>query len=206
MTGMILRVLNGPKLWERANPCYRGVYREEPTYCDALPADHEINRLFVDWYIELNGGSGSGIVRDLDKAVHYAKLCNRHFPGQMFEVIEVTEGEAPPRVGGQFLGFDLSQGGVASILQWGLQSEVAERKPESPADILWKVMRLYFGPRLNEFGLFQRLDDASLCLESMIALQSYKPAYFEGGDLNAFHVMGVYLAWSQSDWPAGAQR
>jgi len=140
-------------------------------------------------------------VHDFDKAVHCAKLCNKHFPGQLFEVIEVTEGDAAPMNGGRFLGFDLSNGGSGSILQGGHQSWIAERKPKSPADVLWKVMRLYFKPHINEFGLFQRLDDASLCLEAMTALQSYKPGYFEGCDLDVFHVMGIYLVWGKSDWP-----
>jgi len=199
-----LCIVNGPRVPGWSDPRYRGVWRDEPTYCNALPAEAEVNRLFVDWFL-VEGGE-TGIVHDLRKAVHYAKLCNEHFPGQLFEVIEFTDGDVMPESGGRFLGYDLSWGGAASLLQGGHQSWTAEIAVKSTADVLWKVMRLYFEPRLNEFRLFQRLDDASLCLESMIALQSYKPGYFEGGDLNAFHVMGVYLAWSQSDWPAGAQR
>lgn len=201
METVILRILNGTLVPDWAGPDlrYRGVYRDEPTYCDALPADHEINNLFVNWYIEEAGESG--IVHDLDKAVRYTGLCNKHFPGRFFEVIAVTEGDSPPKVGGRFLGFDLSQGGASSILQGGHQSWIIERQPKRPADVLWKVMRLYFGPRLNEFGLFQRIEDASLCLDSMVALQGYSPGYFEGGDLNVFHVMGVYLVWGQDHWP-----
>jgi hypothetical protein len=146
-------------------------------------------------------GGETGIVHDLDRAVHYAKLCNEHFPGQFFEVIEVTDGDAAPETGGLFLGYDLSFGGAASLLEGGHQSWTAEINVKSPADVLWRVMRLHFEPRLNGFRLFQKLEHASLCLEAMTALQSYKPGFFEGCDLDVYRPMGIYLLWGQSIWP-----
>jgi hypothetical protein len=196
---MILRILDGPGLWPGPNPRYRGVYREEPTYCNALPAEHELNRQFLDWFL-VEGGE-EGVVRDLGKAVRYAQLCNEHLPGRFFEIVEVTEADALPEVGGRFLGFDLSWDGVSSILHGGHQSFAMNREPKSHADVLWKVMQLYFRPRLNEFDLFQRREDASLCLETVVALQSYEPAFFEGGDLSGFRVMAIYLVWGQDNWP-----
>ena len=196
---MDLHIVNGPAVPGWSDPRYRGVWRDQPTYCNTLPADHEVNKLFVDWYL-VEGGE-SGIVHDLHRAVYYATLCNKHFPGQFFEIVEVPNGDAPPEVGRRFLGYDLLSHGAASVMHGGHQSWTAQINIKSPADILWRIMRLYLEPRLNEFRLFQRIDDASLCLDSMIALQEYEPAYFEGGDLRVFRPMGVYLVWGQDNWP-----
>jgi hypothetical protein len=175
------------------------VYRRGPTYRDALPPEHEINKLFVDWYL-VEGGE-SGLLRDVHRAVRLAGLCNKHFPDRSFEVVEVAEGDALPRIGGRFLGFDLASSGVASVLHGGHQSWTWEIKVESPAGVLCKVMRRYFSPRLNEFALFQRLEDASFCLQAMTALQTYKPGFFEGCDLDGYQPWGVYLVWGQDNWP-----
>jgi isocitrate dehydrogenase len=44
---MNLFILNRSADGRGNNPAYRGVYRMGPTYCASLPAEHEINQLFV---------------------------------------------------------------------------------------------------------------------------------------------------------------
>jgi hypothetical protein len=169
---------------------YRGTDRKGPVHCDALPEDHEINRLFV-WYLE---ETESGFVHDLAKARRYAELCNQNCPGKRFEVIEVTDGKTTPTDSAQLLGFDISFGGGGdSLIFLALLAGPSERIPDEPIDLLSDLIRRYFCPKLNEFGLFRTFEDASHCRRAMIALQSFHPNFYEGGDLEVFTVTGVYL-------------
>src|SRR5439155_26446134 len=117
---MKLLILNGPRDPQPIqNPLYRGTYRSHPTHCDALPDDHEINKLFF-WFLE--EGGELGVVHNLSKALRFAELLNSYFAGrQHFEVIEATEGDSTPESGGALLGFDLSAGYNNSLLWWGLK-------------------------------------------------------------------------------------
>lgn len=196
---MNLHIVNGPAVPDWSAPRYRGPRRREPYYCNELPADSEINKLFVDWYIE--EGGESGIVHDLAKAVHYAKLCTEHFRGRSFEVIESTEADALPDAGGRFLGYDLLYHSANSLLYWGLKTWSTKGRSPQEADTLWKGLSLALAPTLNEFGLFGELDEAVFCLQSMIALENFAPGYFQSGDLNEFNGMRIYLVWGQSAWP-----
>ena len=55
---MNLLILNGASYPTCSpNHHYRGTDRKVPTYCDALPRDHEINQLFR-WFLEEGGESG----------------------------------------------------------------------------------------------------------------------------------------------------
>jgi hypothetical protein len=86
---MKLLILNGISSHPPGrNPVYRGSYRTNPSYCSALPADHELNQLFV-WYLE--EGGETGVVNDLSKAIRFARLCNEHAPECHFEVVELVD-------------------------------------------------------------------------------------------------------------------
>lgn len=181
-------VLNdpGPTFYHAA--FYRGTDRKEPTYCNAVPDDHEINQLFR-WYVERIGA-----VHDLAKARRYAELCNAYFPSRHFEVIEATRGETTPTNNGQFLGFDISAGGFGdSLIFNALLPGPATGVPEQAILLLSDLIRRYFCPRLNGFGLFQTFGEASHCRKAMIALQSFHPGLYEGGNLDEFEVVGIYL-------------
>jgi hypothetical protein len=184
-----LFVLYGPE-GAAYNPAYRGTDQTWPTYCDSVPADHEINRLFM-WYVEPNGG---GPVHDLERALRYAQLCNIYFPAQHFEVVEVTRGAAPPETRGNFAGFDLSNGGL-SLLCWGFETPDVSKLPE-PINTLSLLLDRFFEPQLNENGLFQTIDVASFCLRSMNSLQNLRPGLYESehpSDLREYEVMGIYI-------------
>jgi hypothetical protein len=173
---------------------YRGTDRKRPFF-DALPEDPEINQLF-DWYLE---GPESGFINDLAKARRFAELCNQHFRGKHFEVIEVTDGKTTPIDGTQLLGFDISFGGGGSSLIFeNLLPGPAPSLPEEPILLLSDLIRCCFCPKLNEFGLFSTFQDASHCRRAMIALQSFHPNLYEGGELEVFKVAGIYLV-PQSD-------
>jgi hypothetical protein len=170
---------------------YRGTDRTGPIHCDAVAENHEINKLF-EWYLE---ETESGFIRDLAKARRYAALCNQHFPGKQFELIEVTDGKTTPMGGAQLLGFDISFGGVGDSLIFLalLAGPSTLTLPEKPILVLSDLIRRYFFPKLNEFGLFRTFEDAAHCRRAMIALQSFHPNLYEGGDLEVFTVTGVYL-------------
>jgi len=82
---------------------------------------------------------------------------------EMYEVIELTEGDAPPSVLGRLLGYDItSRGGLisllASILLW---SGLPLDRSESPAaDPTIKSLRDRFLPGLNDHALFPTADAA----------------------------------------------
>jgi hypothetical protein len=194
---MNLLLLNGPSSPELGrNPHYRGTDRAHPTYCDSLPKQHEINRLFF-WFLE--EGGESGVVHDLEKAKRYAELLNLLVKEQSFEVIEVVDGSATPGCGGQFLGFDLSLHYNRSLLQWGFKSLPGLHTLPGPIHELCELLNRYYGPQLNGSGLFETYDVATSCLRSMIALQTLSANLFEGGDLERFRVIGVYHVEAESD-------
>ncbi len=196
---MTYLILNGPSYpvshrsasYLGTDASYRGTDRKVPTHCDAVPEDHEINQLFM-WFLEETWPSG--FIRDLAKARRYAALCNEYFPDRHFEVVEVTEGLETPSNATQLLGFDISLGGGGnSLIFQALLYGPAVTLPEQPIQLLSDLIRRYFCPKLNEYGLFRTFEDASHCRRAMIALQSFHPNLYEGGDLGLFTVAGVYL-------------
>jgi hypothetical protein len=198
---MNLLLLNGPSSPEpNRNPLYRGTDRAHPTYCHSLPERHEINKFFF-WFLE--EGGELGVVHDLEKAERYAQLLRMHVKGQSFEVIEVVDEGAAPSCGSQFLGFDLSAHYNISLLRWGLKSLPAlNQLPEAIHNLCELINRCY-GPQLNGSGLFDAHDVATSCLQSMIALQTFFPSLFEGGELKRFNAIGVYRVESGLEPAAG---
>jgi hypothetical protein len=173
---------------------YRGVDRYGPTFCESLPADHEINRLF-SWYVEPDGG---GPVHDLAKAHRYAELCNLHFRGSRFEVVEVTKGQTPPEANGIFIGFDLFGYGGSLIAMGAL---TARSRPDSNVvpehvSVLCEVVSEFFRLKLNSYALFEEFETAAFCLRSLDALQRLRPGMYESenpDDLSGCEVVGIYM-------------
>jgi hypothetical protein len=207
---MNLLILNGPRDPRAAKyPSYRGTYRAHPTYCDALPNDHEINQLFF-WFLE--DGGELGVVHDLAKASRYAELLNAHLKAfnpafTHFEIVEVRDGGESSQARSQLLGFDLSAGYNSSLLWWGLETEakvavsVAQTADPSRVGIfpepileLYNLLHRFYAPQLNQDGLFDTPEVASQCLRSMDALQQLSPNLYEGENLIPnYRVVGVYL-------------
>jgi hypothetical protein len=185
---MAYLVLDGQKISNRHTSLYRGTDRREPIYCDALTSDHEINELFK-WYVDEYRP-----VHDLAKALRYVELSRKHLANHNFEVVEVTKNNASPVYRGKFLGFDISAGGCGDSLIFMCLPVEPETPniPEEPILVLSQLIRRYFTPRLNKFGLFQKFEDATYCRKVMIALQSFHPNLYEGGALEVFEVAGVY--------------
>ncbi|MCY2929591.1 MAG: hypothetical protein NTV86_08875 [Planctomycetota bacterium] len=191
---MNLLICDGPA-YPGGNPRYRGTYRAVPSYCDNLPPDHEINRMFM-WYLE--EGGESGVVRDLSKACRFADSWNTHLGQRAFEVIEVTEGEAPAETTGEFLGFDLSAGYGFSLLGAGGLMERGRQALQEPVGSIDELMTKHFGPLVNHNGLFAVYESAAFCLRVMAALQRIHPGLFESGDLSDFEVVGIHIAWPRT--------
>jgi hypothetical protein len=189
---MKLLILNGPRSPRLHGHCppYRGTYRAHPTHCAELSDASEINQLFF-WFLE--EGGELGVVRDLSKAQRFAELWNARLKQEdRFEVLEVVDGDATPESRGHFIGFDLSSGYNNSLLSWGLDRGDGVTQLTESVRELCDLLSRHYAPQLNTQGLFQTLDAASLCLRSMIALQSLSPNLFEGGDLREFRPVGLY--------------
>jgi len=203
-------ILNGPRTPRAAsNPRYRGTYRAHPTYCDAVPESHEINKHFF-WFLE--EGGESGVVHDLTKASRYAELLNAHLtafnpPFTRFEIVEACDGGESSQSRGQLLGYDLSADYNNSLLSWGLETEtkVAPSGDQTvdpsrggtlpePIQELYTLIQQFYAPQLNQNGLFHTPEVASQCLRSMDALQQLAPNLYEGIDLRPnFSAVGIYL-------------
>ncbi len=158
-------------------------------YCHSQPADHRINLLW-SWYAEETYEFGG--VRDRDIALQYAGLCNEHFPDLHFEVIGVTEEDPDAEDDEQFLGFDVTW--PASLPLPEVLALKREAKAEDPLAVLDDLIKRYFGPKLNEFGLFRTLDDASHCCRNIMAIQHFEPYYYDcGSGSEQSTVAGVFL-------------
>ena len=192
MNFLILDGPRGPQLAENlAYRAYRGTYRRQPTYCNEVPEDHEINQLFF-WFIE--EGGELGVVRDLRKARRFAELWNACLEDHdRFEVVEATDGDSVPTHGGMFLGFDLSSGYNNSLLVSGLRQSPGIATLPEPVQELCRLLMRHYAPQLNSAGLFDGIEGATSCLESMSALQELSPNLFEGGELKDFHPVGVHV-------------
>jgi len=193
MKPMNLLILDGPRDPRAAKySAYRGTWRAHPTYQDAFPRDHEINKLFF-WFLE--EGGERGVVHDLSKATRYTELLNQNpLPGYgQFEVVEV-DGNASAMEGVQQLGFDVSAGYNYSLLWWRLEPTLGTIRPPGPIRELMNLVHRFYAPLLNSHGLFESAETASQCLQSMDALQSLSPKLYEGEDLKAnFQVVGLHL-------------
>lgn len=170
---------------------YRGTDRQEPPCVAELPAESEVNRWGL-WYVgELKEFGG---IRELAKAREYLQFCNRYFPDVRFEVVGISGDNESPSDDAKLLGFDISFAGASSsLISTGLIAGPYEKPPETPILVLDDLLRQYFYPKLNEFGLFQTFEDAAHCRRAMIALHTYDPNLYEGGSLEVFEVTGVYL-------------
>ena len=188
---MNLLILDGPADPRPGrNPFYRGTYRAEPTHCDDLPDDHEINQLFF-WFLE--EGGELGVVHDVQKAQRFAQLWNgRLTPSDHFEVIEVTDRDNAPATEGTFIGFDLSSGYGNSLLVAGLPPITGPVDLPKPILESYELISRNFRPQLNRNGLFESIETANLCFRKMTALQQLSPNFFEGGDLGDFEPVGLF--------------
>lgn len=187
---MKLLILDGPRHpGPNYSPTYRGTARRHPSHCDAVPDDHEINKLFF-WFLE--EGGELGVVRDVPKALRLAELWNARLPKEgRFEVVEVTDANTPPESSGLFLGFDLSAGYNNSLLEWGLKTFAAVSRLPMPIREFSGLVSRHYAPQLNAQGLFQTAELATLCLRSLWALQDLSPNMFEGTDLREFKVIAL---------------
>lgn len=181
---------------------YRGTFRGGPYYVEGLGDDHEVNKAFF-WYADQEGEGL--IVHDLDGARRLLEVYKKLEPPQYFEIVEIIRATTRPSQDSEFLGFDLTTGHF-SLLGTGLELRLvappgSEDKYEERFRFLRPLLRLikeHFQPRLNAYGLFDEYEDASLCLECMMALQEYLPSLWGAKGLK-FYVLGLRLVNSTKD-------
>ena len=160
-----------------------------PSYFDAQPETSQANQLFL-WFIE--EGGELGVVHEEKKAQELCAFCNSQSAIGSYELVEVTEDDDLPILGGKLLGFDISQGFNNSLLWSGLKTNVPS-DAELPVRILANALFRLFSEKLNECGLFPDIEIARQCRRSMIALQNLEPNFIEGDGLEKFLVVGIYL-------------
>lgn len=183
-----LLILGGPRdPLRRPNPRYKGTYRMHPRYFDNLPESHEANVLF-QWFI--HEGGELGIVHDLEPARMLRDFCNSYGQDKNYEIIEASEEGLPSSLGGEFLGYDLSQGLNNSLLWWGLKP--AGNSSDDPVSVLSNLVLPVFSEQLNVYGLFSEAPTAIRCREALAALQTLKPNFIEGDNLEKFQEVALY--------------
>lgn len=160
---------------------YRGTYRSVPSYQEHLATDHLANQLF-HWYCDEGGEEGT--VHNLDNATTFLSMLTSVERDEQYELIEVTLGTLVPETASEFLGFDLSTHDYYSLLSWGLDGETYHAPPPEDAkhtglQPLLTLLRHYFQPQLNRFGLFDSFEAAQFCLNCMDALQHIQPGLWE---------------------------
>jgi hypothetical protein len=185
----ILIVGKNPQNDEFQNPHYRGINRTQPQYCETLPSDHEVNRLY-GWYFEET--DRKGFVQDLLKARRFIELLHKCDPKREYELLELVNETDKPEIDAIFLGFDLVYGNCDSLIQSGFKNFAADLDIPRPVQDLADLINFTFAPQLNGQGLFQIYEVASLCLKSMAALQAIHP-YFYGGDDPRYRIIGIHL-------------
>lgn len=174
---------------------YRGTDRTTPYYDDNVPIDHPANQAFF-WYANSEDGE-IGIVHDLARAQELVDIYKRLTPPQFFEIVEETLDAQPPFIGKTRLGYDISTVDGISLLSSGLDIDRTDIEL-APDDTYWTLLplltliKVHFQPLLNSNGLFDTYTDAELCLNSMMALQRFRPGLWENENV----VFRVVCVWS----------
>src|SRR5690349_19438125 len=91
---------------------YRGVYRLPPNLLEFHPKyriEEERLKELLQWYRHEHVFPGGTDLLDLPALQELLYMIQRKTE-IAFEIVEVTEGEQPPQVGTEFLGFDISAG------------------------------------------------------------------------------------------------
>lgn len=173
------------------NPQYRGIYRMSPTHAGEGSEYAKANESF---FRSIEAQDEQYAVQDLQvlhELVHHYDNLN---PSQKFEIIRVLESDEQPDNTEKFLGYDLGTTYHYSLLYFGLDfKEIQDGKAVS---VLLKLIKEYFQPQLNQYGLFEDLSEAQFCLDCMMALQSFRPGLFENEEV-IFEVIGVCLVTPQ---------
>jgi hypothetical protein len=188
---MAFLILGKNILGKRGSPDYRGTYRESIPYGDGMPDDSEYNILFR-WYVD---AEASGDVTDGAKAQRLLTILHRDFGRREFELVEATRLLEEPRIGGEFLGYDLSHALSYSLLSWGLDFSTVDKEGTLPVAVsdLLGLLGSHFRPLLNKNGLFSDKKMAEFCLRSMIALQQLFPGLWENEESSNFEVVAIYI-------------
>ncbi len=193
---MKLLICNGPK-YDASN--YRGTDRLFPVYQEQLGENHPLNSILIKNYIWWE----KPFINDLRIAHEIVKLYSEYLPKEPMEIIEITSrDEAPVTVNTRFLGYDLSSGAF-SLLSSGLDianntildSTADERLIQlRRLEPIFRLMKSYFQPLLNQNGLFDDYDVALFCLETFQATQSLDDNMWENNELMALvTVLGIWL-------------
>ena len=148
------------------------------------------------------------MVHSLENAQRLVQVYRQIDPPQLFEVVEVVRETETPEVGTEFLGIDLSAEFNYSLLACAIEFHGRRDGPEDEIHLpcefpaLLRLLKAYFAPRLNGYGLFTTQQDASFCLECMIALQRFYPGLWESPEVN-FECVGLYLVQARATASGG---
>jgi hypothetical protein len=183
---------------------YRGADRIKlPAFQrEELGDDSELNKLLA-WYLTAGAESseGYGVVDNLENVRSLIRLW-REYADIEYDALELTVDNEEPKVGGEFLGYDVLNSGFGdSLLKkgpepgYGRQVVVANH-PKLQAFLrrtypLAILIKRYFQPRLNVNGLFNSYKVAKFYLACETALASTPDTNLDWESLG-YQVVGTY--------------
>lgn len=171
---------------------YRGIVRETPGPLDDLP--EPVSSVYWQYIEQLSENS---YIENIDFAKKLVSIYNSLNPPQSFEIIEITHIKEDPKCNPvELLGFDIACAYSISILSWGLEIDnISSNSPYEELDIkllpLYRLVKHYFQPLLNQNGLFDNSSLASECLEVLMSLQAIRPNLWEDENCS-FQVWGLW--------------
>jgi len=159
---------------------YRGLYRREPVPDEA--SSDEFLRLFyrsVEYYEPL---VHPGITTELtiNELRRFAELSSR-MTKKEYEVVCINE-TSSCSYPALFYGIDVAGKGGYSMLAEGLFL------PNSP---LTQILNRFFLPKLNQYSLFDTLEDAILLKDLLFELNRLHPGYVDDEDWKTYFVFKV---------------
>ena len=169
---------------------YKGTYRTTPYYVDNECEDSEVNQHFF-WYVDEI--EQFGFLSNLEKTKKMVELYNKLASPIKFDLVRITESRHETRIEEEFLGFDLCDRYHYSLLSWNLDIGLKKYKNDKILKMiepLINLVREYFKPVLNRYGLFDDIETAQFCLDCMMSLQDIRPGLWENEDFK-FEVTGL---------------
>lgn len=182
------KILGEPRT-RRNHPTYRGLYRSEPYYGDAIPYP-EILPL-VESYIHHLSSKNMGVTNELNFAQLSALTkWSQQVVNPAYELVFLSDEPFCPYTPKEYLGIDVTGLGGYSLLgeRFFIESK------DHPKSALNHVINHYFKNRLNENYLFRDIETAEwfkLLLEEFMALD---PGRVEPEDWRAVYLFRIILA------------
>ena len=185
---------------------YRGIYRVEPAYPEAEGEGLDLWKRFALAHDEFKC-----LIPEKGTAFKlFGEYSNRGLKLDLVRVIRINNIESylasQPPTDDVFLGFDVvSKNCYSAILDYPFDCDEYFLPEDKNKDSrytrpLLTLADLYFSQLLNQFGLFNNLEDAEIFLKVELSLGQIFPKLF-GSDIHELFIVAVFLVTSTiEDW------